>query len=231
MKNYKQGISVLLLIASCQSATAAFVQGSNFVTDTDTGLDWLHLGETEGYSYSQVLTQTGAGGLFEGWSFASEQQLTDFFNHAGGSGNYKAAASTLLSDGSILRPEHGIMDDLYASWNVFPDSQGFAGFWWGTPMANSNAAGGAVIWGARMSDDSIRSGLFGLKTYDGFINLEGTLLNGLVQPVSIESAYPAYGSALVRQSITPVPVPAAIWLFLAGLIGLMTVARNIRREL
>ncbi|WP_282605433.1 PEP-CTERM sorting domain-containing protein [Pelagibius sp. Alg239-R121] len=75
---------------SAQGAHAAFVsEGSSFgadtiTRDTDTGLQWLDLTESLGLSVDEVAAEFGAGGLYEGFSYARGSDVeTLFFTSAG----------------------------------------------------------------------------------------------------------------------------------------------------
>jgi len=211
------------LLLAMQHAQAALISGSNYVTDTDTQLDWLHLSETQGMSYAQTLAETATGGQFEGWVFASEDQVRAFLDNAGGSGNYDTAI--LLPDGMQSGNNAGNMDDIYSVWGVYPDEFDQAGFWWGDATPHPTAAGGAVAWGADMIGD--HASVFFSDT--GHINIRGTYLSSnfgpiVVQPISVENAFPAWGSALVRPAV--VPLPAAVWLFGFGVVLLAGLARR-----
>ena len=47
--------------------------------DTDTGLEWLDITVTAGFSYNEVTAELGVGGAYEGFEFASRQQVIDLF--------------------------------------------------------------------------------------------------------------------------------------------------------
>jgi len=80
-------VCACLLVATF-NAKAALIDNGQYTTDTASGLDWLDLTETDGMSFDAVAAQLGAGGLFEGWSFASSVQVTTLFNNAGGVAPY-----------------------------------------------------------------------------------------------------------------------------------------------
>ena len=50
--------------------------------DTDTGLEWLDVPATSDMSYNQVAALMTPGATYESFSFASEQQVLDFFHSA-----------------------------------------------------------------------------------------------------------------------------------------------------
>jgi hypothetical protein len=48
------------------------IAGDELITrDSNSGLDWLDLTETNGLSQNYILTQMGSGGLFDGWRYAT----------------------------------------------------------------------------------------------------------------------------------------------------------------
>ena len=47
--------------------------------DTDTGLEWLDLTLTQDSSYNDTASQLGAGGMFDGFQFATDLQLIDLY--------------------------------------------------------------------------------------------------------------------------------------------------------
>jgi hypothetical protein len=82
-------ISAVLFALVDSSAIAAFAEldwkatGDTLITyDSQTGLDWLDITETVGMSKSAVFAKLGAGGAFEGFSFATTEQLSTLFDDA-----------------------------------------------------------------------------------------------------------------------------------------------------
>ena len=59
--------ALLSLSINCH---ASLIDNNFYTTDTTSGLDWLDLTETVGYSYNYISTQLGSGGEFEGWQYA-----------------------------------------------------------------------------------------------------------------------------------------------------------------
>lgn len=80
----------LFLSFSAPQAEAAFISmdssfGADSITrDTATGLEWLDLTESTGLSVNQVQAELGAGGIYEGFSYATRSDVeTLFFTSAG----------------------------------------------------------------------------------------------------------------------------------------------------
>lgn len=81
--------ALLVLLSISFSASANLTsQPSSFGADTivhdvQTNLNWLDLSLTEGYSYVYVNEQLAIGGKFYGYRFATVQEVTTLFQHAG----------------------------------------------------------------------------------------------------------------------------------------------------
>ena len=57
--------------------------GANSLTyDSTTGLTWLDLSFSQGLSYSQTLAAMQAGGQFDGFRFATADEVQSLFNSA-----------------------------------------------------------------------------------------------------------------------------------------------------
>jgi hypothetical protein len=58
------------------------VNAQDCTLDTATGLVWLDLTLSSDISNDEVASELGAGGLFDGWSYATEEQVTTLLlNH------------------------------------------------------------------------------------------------------------------------------------------------------
>lgn len=90
---------------------AAMVSNGNYVTDSETGLDWLKLTELNGYSYESVLA--GAKGyLPSGWRYAKKSDLLSLYTKYAGAenGGYGGTVSGLSS--SYLTPTVALIEML-----------------------------------------------------------------------------------------------------------------------
>ena len=81
-----------VLICLCGLSHAAIIDHQVFTTDSTTGLDWLDLTETRGQSYDEIVSQMGTGQRYEGWRHASRDEVTTFWQDAGGTGPFSGAA-------------------------------------------------------------------------------------------------------------------------------------------
>jgi hypothetical protein len=81
--------------------------GPNSVTvDTSTGLGWLGLTESVGLSYDQVIADMQPGGIFNGFRYASSQEVLTLYNSAGitGTGYYALSTPSISTLISLMGP-------------------------------------------------------------------------------------------------------------------------------
>jgi len=178
------------------NASAVLVDNGTFTTDTRTGLDWLDIIQTENMSYNQVTAQLGTGGLFEGWVYATNAQVSEFFTSAGGTPPYDLSNTTNI----------GVVAPLVNLWG--PTS----------PLVGTDSI--VFITG----DESLSAGsnTRNVGSLGAGISYDQMRLSNTFVPDDIID--PLYGSALVR--VSSVPVPGAIWLFGSGFLGLIEIARR-----
>lgn len=62
---------------------AALVDHGTFTTDSAQGLDFLDLTASTNRSFNEVSAQFGSGGDFEGWRYATEEQVVTLINNSG----------------------------------------------------------------------------------------------------------------------------------------------------
>lgn len=115
-----------LLIAAPQvnaaliEANDAIFGAGSITQDTSTGLDWLDLTESVNRSFNDVSAQFGAGGDFEGWRYASFNEVSNMFAAVWPGGeeysiaNY-APAGTLLG---LLGSTYEIPGSMDANWGI-----------------------------------------------------------------------------------------------------------------
>ncbi len=66
------------------TANASIIDQGIYTSDTTTGYDWLDITATSGLAYNDVLKGMGSGGAFEGWRFAFDPEITNFFKDVSG---------------------------------------------------------------------------------------------------------------------------------------------------
>ena len=189
--------SAVFALALSSSANAALIDNGDITTDTISGFEWLDVTLTAGKSYDYVSSQFGAGGQFEGWRYASSAELSGFFDSAGGSGEY------IGYDPS----HHSIVPDIMNMWGTLT-------------VYSANTTTIAMLADSPADGLHYYASIYEFYSYvnrDDYINLfEGSWDDTRTNT--------GISSALVRASV--VPVPAAVWLFGSGLIGLIGVARR-----
>jgi hypothetical protein len=84
----RSGTAALLLALLAPTAQTEPLDGGLYSYDVATNLAWLDLSATSGWSYADVSSQLGPGGYFEGWSVATNEQVSGFFDAFGLEGPY-----------------------------------------------------------------------------------------------------------------------------------------------
>jgi hypothetical protein len=190
----------LLMLGATSTANAALIDSGSFTTDTSTGLDWLDLTETVSTSYDYVSSQLGEGGEFEGWALASRSQVLGLLDNAGGSGAYLDWSTE----------NNGVVTPLLDLWGDFStDAQNNSVHFLFDEVNEFDQHRLAYLFDTTKSTEGLSNDL--MRIDHGFWG---------------SSPSTQVGSALVRVSAVPVPVPAAVWLFGSGLIGLIGFARR-----
>jgi len=203
-----QGLaSAVTLIILSTNVNAALVDNGAFTTDTSTNLDWLDLTETTGYSYNQMLASfSDANSQFYGFTYATQTDLATLWVSAGYTGNFNNYTSD-LNDRAVINELFNLFGKTGSnccdrSDGIFDDSD-----------TDTNISFLYLIpelspWESRVSIS--------------FNSLSPDDVNWPAQGAN------DMGSWIYRDSnfLPQVPVPAAVWLFGSGLIGLIGVGRR-----
>ena len=222
-------LAVLPFTASAvivQDPDFSFVDNGTYTTVIDTAngtsWDWLDVTETANWTYSAVEAELGAGGLFDGWRYATRSELGDLWAAFGGDPNYYSGWSTENND--LFFTVSSYLGDAFCENDGCTTGTG-ASLWITADIATQSED----------NSDTVPAG--NLPVYEGqrIVSAMQNLTNR-PQSATMDSAnlqrYSAtsdwheavLGSALVR--ISAVPVPAAVWLFGSGLLGLVGLARR-----
>ena len=172
-----------------------------YTADTESSLDWRDMRITDGFSYDEVVTKMGSGNLV-GWRFATSAEFDTLMLHSNGGPYVEGSSnSTFTAMESLI----GLFGSTYAE-NSFAYAVGFV-----------DSAGQSVAHARQ----------FGYLAY-----ADPSLSEGYIRPDSettwdkdFDESHQFVGSFVVRTS-SVVPVPAAVWLFGSGLIGLVGFARR-----
>ena len=214
LRNFVSSVTFLALSSSVNAEIISVdwqTAGDNLITrDTVSGLEWLDISVTRGLSDTyDVAPGLEQGQQFEGWRYATAAELGGFFDAFGGdSDHYYDGLST---------ENNGLFDRIAPFWgDAWCQHTGCeTGEGWTSVKIADEDPDDGFFWIASIVDD-VTNDLF--LTHD-YIKIH----NQFVYDWMDEEL--ATGSALVR-SVTTVPVPAAIWLFGFGLLGLVGFARR-----
>lgn len=177
--------------------------------DTDSGLEWLDLTVTAGRSYSDISGKLGAEQEFSGWQYATAIQVGGFLDAFGGDSNYYSGWST--QNNGLFDSVAPLWGDLYSSrYSFISVGDGYSG----AILKPANVEGNVTTY-AYLNDwykDSLAKSMDYIYTdYD----------------ISMTLTSPDIGSALTRD-VSAVPIPAAVWLFCTGLVGMFGMTRKKR---
>ena len=178
------------------SANAAIVDMGNITRDTATGLDWLDLTETNGRSYNDISSKLGAGQEFDGWRYASVTEVQVLWSNLGMSNGTNE--SLLTSD--------VIYGAFVSSVNIIGNTA--------NTVSDFYDYGAMGITGDTASDTEVFGA--GISHWIG-----NDFTNNWAEDKSVlrTRQHNIFGSYLVAPSA--VPVPAAGWLFMTALVGLV----------
>ncbi len=204
------GTTCTCLAAISFNASAAIIStdrlaaGDNLITrDTVSGLDWLDLTETNNLSYDYVNGQLGVGGQFAGFRYATGIEVVALWDNFGI--NLSAGQPTgITSMDPNVEVAVSFLGNTYNEFNPGRYLYGVDGLTSDFYIdITERRRLGAIIRGDNLT-----------TRYHA--------IDGDGRPTSLSAVW--LGSYLVQTSV--VPVPAAVWLFGSGLIGLIGFARR-----
>ena len=203
--------ATLLTITGTTNLNAAIIStdwrfaGDNLITqDTDSGLEWLDLTVTDGLSYYDVVVLMDDGGSLHGWRYATRAEVGGLWDAFGGDSNHYSGLST--QNNGLFKAMAPFVGDLYCEVNVCTPGDGET-FWITGDREIINFTN--INWWSVSRDSTPTEDVFSLSA--------------LTMGSASTNTYA--GSALVRD-ISAVPIPAALWLFGSGLLGLIGIARR-----
>lgn len=207
---------VFLVVIAPGQVQANLVDNGTFITDTSTSLDWFVLTESNFRSYNDVSSQFGVGGDFEGYRYATGTEIATFFDSAGGTAPYVGLFD--LPGANWSTPLLNLWGILYVEPFIIPSlPNGFVSyFMYDSPELNGNVPVGCLVL-TQLQFESPNGGAD--LNCSWLSNISGV-------PIDAGTASEVIGSALVRESLPQVPLPAAFWLFGTALIGLVGFSRR-----
>jgi hypothetical protein len=211
-------LSVTLAFSSAAfAASTNFIDNGSYTTDTISGLDWLDVSTSKNQSYNYVSGQFGVGGVYQGYRYATRTEFSNLISGFTGidyawyglAGHHDVPTGTLTKINNLLGPTwtFGIIG-MYALDPNHPYT------WLTGLMANTYV---------RFQPASPRSGT--PARYYAHITTSSSSAVGFG-----DQQDPTRGSWLVRDTLNPVPIPAAAFMFapaLLGFLGLRRKAKNL----
>jgi hypothetical protein len=203
---------LLSLISISSLVNAALIDHDTYSSDTATGMDWLDLTQTRGQSFDEVMSQTSAGQLLEGWRFATKAEIGQFWANAGGVAPFTGAAEGVNNWVGRLQAL------------------------WGKTYPFIYAVNGHLVQGtiAMTGEASVTCATCNLTVYllDN-IDISNSSTGDYAELVQANEAYrwqgqTPIGHALVRQATAPIPEPASVML---AIFGLVATAFSTRRKI
>ena len=202
--------TVLVLSTSANSATIThgFLttdDATDYITDITTQRIYKRF-DTFNLSYADTIAAVSAGGIYEGWSIATSDIADDFYSAVLG------VASTPCTGANVGGANCGQI----SGWNdndfgvTFDSSNDY--FWFLSTNTTPNREPYLIGLGNIRSTSDVND-------YDDWGTEHQADGFGISNPASPINA-------LIYREASVVPIPAAIWLFGSGLIGLVGVARR-----
>lgn len=172
---------------------------TDVITDTDTGRQYKRF-DTFDLTYAQTVTSVGAGGAYEGWSIATADVADGFIAAALKPGASGCAGAAVTYCGSISTWADG---NFGASRTSSSDDYAY----------QNGSLGFDII------------GLVTIRSFDGYTTKqhEWSTISTLD---SYSGLYPI--NLLLYKDVAEVPLPAAGWLFISALVGLVGKKRLFR---
>lgn len=216
MRNYFLTACILVLSltthAALMPANDPFFGDGSLTIDTSSNLAWLDLSVTAGISFNEVFSELGIDGIYSEYRFASPDEVFSLFVEAQipdiNSPGDVAHIGTVANAAPALALI-GLMGPSYQTGSALSEIAGFS-------SQHIFVNGFDTI---QMPYAIVREGV---NTRDGPQSFGEVFTIG--SSVFPSQPYEGVGSWLVKSTV--VPIPATIWLFGSGLIGLTGLARR-----
>jgi len=244
---FKRLTAIVLLLACCFQANASLLTYNGYTLDTDTNIvsdgttQWLQWDETSGMSIDQALTQYSS----DGWTLASNQQMSDLFNGFGfGNPDFNALEDGEQQRSGLTASIYSQFVELFGVVSMFIDQCATSNAVF--CLGGGNASGTSALFGSDLDgDDNYKAAIVMLngqgQSFDpngrviqtGGAQINNAILtddvySNLSTPVLLSGGIfqgSAGGIALVKtQVVNPpnnVPAPGLILLFCAGILSIL----------
>lgn len=195
-------------------STDLYALGDNLLTqDSRSGLEWLDLTETNNMTFNEVSSELGTGGMFEGWRYATNEEVVSLWNNFDhgvdlSENNHTLSLEYYYDRGIVAASNY--LGNIYHEYD--PNIRyGVTGLTVNATTSSSHTSLGGFISGPLTHSTHYRSHYY-------------TVYRG--ENINDDMSHVHTGSYLVREFAPGiVPVPAAVWLFISGLIGLVGFAK------
>ena len=158
-------------------------------------------------SYNRVSAELGAGGVFEGWSYATQAQVSTFWDAFGGDSAHYNGWST---------QNNGLFDIIAPLW--------------GDLVCHVNGCIPGQGQSSILTEDVTATGTHNYAfMFDYYLNSNAATHDFIVLQAgqwADDSGNLGYGSALIR--VSAIPIPGALWHLCSGLLALIGMARRNR---
>ena len=218
----KELIAVPLLLVPITSSFASTVFNVSGIEN----IQWLELTETANMSRNTVESELVSGGLFDGWRYATRTETETLYDNLWG-GTTEGWSTDNYNGARAFFNAFGISENNAAYGNSGYSPGGNAQ--WETYFGDSSECGGSNIFTCN-ANIVIEDIAFGGSQNLGFFEDSHGLSTG-IDSINLQEYIDKNGSGLAMSShlvrdISAVPVPAAVWLFGSGLIGLVGFAKG-----
>ena len=224
--------SIIGAICTCLAVVSFNADAVVINTLNGTNYEWLELTETTGLSRNQVETEfSDSNSALFGYQYASRSLLEDLFHSYvtwDGVDGFHAESSNVLGSTSLINDfgstSGWIGDPLNPEYLLTSDNQGvfydnhiqFYGYYGGATECGALSCLGEITI-LRSGETSVAARTSSWTGWDQ------TATNPLTNTYELEDV--RYGHFIYLE-LSTVPIPASIWLFGSGLLGLIGVARR-----
>lgn len=215
-------LASVLFNSSAIAANVDFIDNNSFTTDKTSGLDWLDVTTTHNMSYNEVSSQFGSGGAYEGWRYATTNELvTLIYNWSGLTVSSAPNAQTFHTEGSDSID--GLVDLLGSTLDL--QYLHYYGKTWADEKGYLNEEDGKSYTSGLLSDFTV-AWLEDREEDQPFVDYS--------QPHRFQWAADSknigFGSFLVREGqLSTIPLPASVWMFGAAIVGIGIWGRRYRK--
>ena len=211
--------TLALMVAFTSHSHAAIVDSFDhtYITDTETKLDWLDVTLSVNRTYTDVSSQFGTGGEFEGWRYASGDEFNILVGNFTGDviteGDYSRINQEVNKIDALVVLLGSTLDSLWlhdtgVTWDADHGYVEGDGYDYTRGMLSDVAPNNQLQWHAALFD------------YDAPAVDDSSFAHAGSYAGSFTVTYDV-GSYLVRDTISEVPLPPTAFMFAPSLLGLM----------